>query len=149
MSKTQAIIDDIRAADRQAWQKLWDAINLGHKNDAVSDETWQRLLDPGSPVKGLVARLDGHLAGLVHYIIHPVTGHIEPVAYMQDLFVDPSFRHKGIARALVLHLAELGRQKKWVRLYWLAEAKNTEVQALYRHLGTKLDFSLYVLPLHK
>jgi hypothetical protein len=35
-----------------------------------------------------------------------------------------------------------------VRLYWLAEAKNGEAQALYRHLGAKLDFSLYVLPLH-
>ncbi len=148
MSKTQAIINDIQTADRQAWQRLWDANNLGHKNDAVSEETWRRLLDPASPVKGLVARLDGQLAGLVHYIIHPVTGHIEPVAYMQDLFVDPAFRRKGIARTLVTHLADLGRRKKWARLYWLAETKNSEAQALYRHLGAKLDFSLYVLPLH-
>jgi ribosomal protein S18 acetylase RimI-like enzyme len=148
MSKTQAIIDDIRADDREAWQRLWDANNLGHKNDAVSEETWRRLLDPASPVKGLVARLDEHIAGLVHYIIHPVTGHLEPVAYMQDLFVDPSFRRKGIARTLVLHLADLGRRKKWARIYWLAETKNSEAQALYRHMGVKLDFSLYVLPLH-
>lgn len=147
MSKIQAIIDDIHAADREEWQRLWDANNLGHKNEAVSAETFRRLLDPKSPVKGLAARMESRLVGLVHYIIHPVTGYIEPVAYMQDLFVDPAFRRKGIARMLVGQLAELGRQRKWARLYWLAETKNLEAQSLYRNLGVKLDFSLYILPL--
>lgn len=149
MSKTRVIIDDIRASDRDAWQRLWDANNLGHKNEAVSAETWKRLLDPSSIVNGFAARVDGQMVGLVHYILHPVTGHIEPVAYMQDLYVDPPFRRKGIARTLVAHLAELGKQKKWARLYWLAENSNSGAEALYRHLGAKLDFSLHVLPLRK
>lgn len=148
MSKNQVAIDDIRADDRDAWQLLWDANNLGHKNEAVSAETWRRLLDPSSPVHGFAARVDGRMVGLVHYILHPVTGHIQPVAYMQDLYVDPAFRRKGIARTLITHLAELGKQKKWARLYWLAENSNDGAQALYRRLGTKLDFSLHVLRLY-
>src|SRR5690242_15086407 len=144
MSKTRVIIDDICTDDRDAWQRLWDANNLGQKNETVSAETWKRLLDPSSPVHGFAARVDGQMVGLVHYILHPVTGHIQPVAYMQDLYVDPPFRRKGIARTLVTHLAALGKQKKWARLYWLAENSNGDAQALYRHLGAKLDFSLHV-----
>jgi ribosomal protein S18 acetylase RimI-like enzyme len=48
---------------------------------------------------------------------------------------------------LVSHLAELGQQQGWARLYWLAEASNKEAQALYKKLGLKLDFNLFVLPL--
>lgn len=87
------------------------------------------------------------MAGLVHYILHPVTGHIAPVCYMQDLFVDQRFRQRGIGRALVERLAQEGRRQKWARLYWLAESANEQAQALYRDLGLKLDFTFHVLPL--
>lgn len=147
MSKSELVIDDIRAGDYESWQRLWDENNLGHRNEAVTRETWRRLLDPASPVCGLAARHGGQMAGLVHYILHPVTGHIEPVAYMQDLYVDTSFRRKGIARTLVTELAALGQRRKWARLYWLAEANNAGAQALYKTLGVKLDFTLHVLPL--
>ena len=141
------VIDDIKPDDFDAWRKLWDANNLGHKNEAVTRETWNRLLNPVYPVHGLVARMDGKIAGLVHYVLHPVTGHIEPVAYMQDLYVDPAFRRQGVARALVEQLAVLGKREGWARLYWLAEGENARAQALYRNLGVRLDFSLHILPL--
>ena len=141
------VIDDIKPDDFDAWRKLWDANNLDHKNEAVTRETWNRLLNPVYPVHGLVARMDGKIAGLVHYVLHPVTGHIEPVAYMQDLYVDPAFRRQGVARALVEQLAVLGKREGWARLYWLAEGENARAQALYRNLGVRLDFSLHILPL--
>ena len=141
------VVDDIKPEDHDAWLKLWDANNLGQKNDAIAKVTWHRLLNPASPVGGLLARADGKPIGLVHYILHPVTGHVEPVAYMQDLYVDPAFRRRGIGRALVEKLAATGKGERWARIYWLAEQKNPEAQALYNKLGVKLDFSLHVLPL--
>ena len=141
------VIDEIAAGDYPAWGPLWDANNLGQKNEALKKVTWHRLMTPSSPVRGLVARSDGRIVGLVHYILHPVTGHVEPVAYMQDLYVDPSCRRKGIGRALVEKVAEIGKNEGWARLYWLAEKKNGEAQALYTKLGVTLDFSLHVLPL--
>ena len=137
----------LTAADRDEWLRLWDANNNGVRNDAVTNETWSRLLNPIYPVHGLLAHADGKAAGLVHYILHPVTGHIEPVCYMQDLFVDADHRRKGIARALVGQLAATGTVERWARLYWLAEAENAEAQGLYKSLGVKLNFSLHVLPL--
>jgi ribosomal protein S18 acetylase RimI-like enzyme len=66
---------------------------------------------------------------------------------MQDLYIDPASRRKGMARALVVALASLGATEGWTRLYWLAESKNEAAQNLYRTLGLKLDFTMHVLPL--
>ena len=49
--------------------------------------------------------------------------------------------------ALVEKLIAHGKGERWARIYWLAEQKNPEAQALYNKLGVKLDFSLHVLPL--
>lgn len=132
--------------DYDQWLTLWNANNQGHINNDVTAATWQRLMDDNQ-VRGLVAEADGEVAGLVHFILHPVTGHIKPVCYMQDVFVDPAHRRKGIGRALVTALARIGAEEGWARLYWLAEAQNKEAQSLYRNLGLKLDFTLHVLPL--
>lgn len=132
--------------DYEPWRALWDANNQGHKNEDVTAATWQRLMEDGQ-VRGLVAEDDGTVVGLVHFILHPVTGHNKPVCYMQDVFVDPAHRRKGIGRALVTALAHIGAAEGWARLYWLAEAHNQEAQSLYKNLGLKLDFTLHVLPL--
>ena len=143
----KTVVNSITPEDYDAWIKLWDANNLGQKNDDVTTMTWHRLLNAASPVSGFLARLDGKVVGLVHYILHAVTEHIEPVAYMEDLYVDPSYRRRGIGKALVEAVAAKGKNEGWARLYWLAEEKNVEAQALYLKMGVQLDFSLHVLPL--
>ncbi len=127
------------------WLPLWDGNNLGTRDEAVTAQTWSRLNDPSSPVHGLVATRGGALVGLVHYILHPTTGALNDVCYMQDVYVAPAMRQKGIARKMVQALAQKGRTEKWTRLYWLAEAQNKAAQALYKNLGVKLDFTLHIM----
>lgn len=141
------VINGLQDKDFEEWLALWDGNNGGQRNDEVTRETWNRLLSPVFPVHGFVARAGGKMAGLVHYILHPVTGHIMPVCYMQDLYVAPEFRKRGIGRALVEHLAAIGKNEGWARMYWLAESGNDAAQALYKDLGFKLDFTLHILPL--
>lgn len=141
-------IQPLSQQDYDQWQPLWDANNQGQGNPAVTEETWRRLLDSNSPVNGLGAfDQTGVMTGLLHYILHPVTGHIQPVCYMQDVYIDPAHRRQGIARALVQKLAETGTHEKWARIYWLAELDNQAAQNLYKDIGFKLGFSLHVLPL--
>ncbi len=140
-------INDITAQDFGSWLKLWDANNNGQRDEDVTAETWARLTNSIFPVHGLTARKGDELVGFLHYILHPVTGHINPACYMQDLYIDPSCRRQGTARKLVEHLTTIGKREKWSRLYWLAETSNQEAQALYKNLGLKLDFSFYVQPL--
>lgn len=139
-------IRSLSRTDYGRWRVLWDANNQKHSPEDITAATWQRLMDDDQ-VRGLVAEDDGEVAGFLHFILHPVTGHIKPVCYMQDVFVDPLHRRKGIGRALVTTLAQIGAEENWARLYWLAEAHNKEAQSLYKNLGLKLDFTVHVLPL--
>lgn len=128
------------------WLPLWDGNNLGHRDEKVTSETWARLTDPDFPVHGLLAEQDSRLVGLLHYVIHPTTGNIKPVCYMQDVYVDPEFRRQGIARKLIEELvAQAKSHKQWARLYWLAESHNEAAQTLYQTLGVKMDFTLHML----
>ncbi len=146
MSKIK--IRPLEPNDFPDWLPLWDGNNQGQRNEAVTTETWARLTDPDYPVFGLCAENSGKMAGILHYILHPTTGSIQPVCYMQDLYVDPRARQKGIGKALVQELAGLGKAEKWARLYWLAEEDNKAAQKLYKNLGVKLNFSLHVMPLN-
>lgn len=136
----------LATSDYDQWVMLWNGNNQGHINEEVTAATWKRLME-NDQVRGLAAFDGDDMAALVHFILHPVTGHIKQVCYMQDLYVDPQHRRKGIGRQLVEALAIRGRSEGWARMYWLAEAHNREAQMLYKNLGLKLDFTLHVLPL--
>lgn len=140
-------IRPLQNPDFPAWLPLWDGNNMGRRNEEVTAETWSRLIDSGSPVNGLAAFNGGEMRGFVHYILHPTTGYIRPVCYMQDVYVDPEHRRKGIARTLVQELTKIAKKEQWGRLYWFAENSNEAAQALYKNLGVKLDFALHVMPL--
>lgn len=137
----------VTPADHAAWLRLWHDNNGADIDPAVTAQTWARLNDPDSAVNGLLARDGDQVCGLVHFILHPVTGNLNHACYMQDLFVDPAYRRRGVGTALVAQLAALGRMAGWARLYWLAESANPEAQGLYRKLGVRLDFTFHVMPL--
>ena len=132
------------------WLLLWDGNNMGKRDEVITTETWARINDSDSPVNGLGA-FDGEtMVGFLHYILHPVTGHIGPACYMQDVFVDPEHRRKGIAKKLVQELAKYGQKASrsgpsWARIYWVADNDNEEAQALYKNIGVKLNFALHVM----
>tara|TARA_R110002095_G_scaffold127694_2_gene110720 strand:+ start:3055 stop:3447 length:393 start_codon:yes stop_codon:yes gene_type:complete len=127
---------------------LWDGNNLGNRDEAVTAETWNRLCDPqNTQVNGLCAFMNDRITGIVHYILHPTTGSIQPVCYMQDVYIDPDYRRKGIGKRLVNEVTEIGKREKWTRMYWLTQFGNVEAKSMYENFGVKLDFTLYVLPI--
>ena len=145
--KNKLQIRPLEPSDFPDWLPLWDGNNMGQRDQALTTETWARLTDKNYPVHGLGAFQDGKLCGLLHYILHPTTGAIEPVCYMQDVYVDPDARGNGIAKTMIRELAQIGREKKWARMYWIAQSDNESAQKLYNNFGQKLDFTLHVLPL--
>jgi ribosomal protein S18 acetylase RimI-like enzyme len=144
------IVAPLNPADYDSWLPLWLANMENSVSEEITAETWRRICDPASPVGGLGVRTaeNAPLIGICHYITHPTTGNLNPVCYMQDLYIDTGARRQGLARTLVTYLAALGQASGWARLYWLAEAENAGAQALYKSLGYKLNFTLHVLPLN-
>jgi GNAT superfamily N-acetyltransferase len=74
---------------------------------------------------------------------------LAPAWVLNDLYVAPGFRRRGVARALLQHAADFARATTAVRLELRTQHTNREARALYESLGWKLDeqFSRYTLPL--
>lgn len=133
------------AEQREAWLKIWHESVSGQLAAKVRDATWDRLIDEDVPLFGFLAYIDERTpVGYLHYALHPITGALEPAAYMQDLFVLPQYRRRGYARALMKALTQRGQSEKWDRIVWYAEGDNETAGKFYEEFGTKLNFNFYI-----
>jgi GNAT superfamily N-acetyltransferase len=128
------VIRDAAAADGAQWRRLWRAYNAFYGTtlqEAVTAQTWRRILDPGSPIFARLAEREGRVVGCAVAVLHEGTWTTEPACYLEDLFVDPAARGCGVGRALIDDLLERARRRGWSRLYWHTEANNTAARHLY------------------
>ena len=58
--------------------------------------------------------------------------------YLEDLFVRPAFRGKGLGKALLSHLARLCIENGWSRLQWSVLDWNTPSIEFYKSLGGEM-----------
>ena len=100
-------IRPVSAADHAAWLPLWQTYLRFYNTelpDAVSENTWQRLLDPSEPTHAALAWADDKAVGMVHFIYHRSNWSIENSCYLQDLLVVPETRGTGVGRLLIEHV---------------------------------------------
>ncbi len=150
MPQPAAIIRDPTAADETAWRALWSQYNAFYETtiaEAVTAQTWRRLLDPASPVFGRLAVGDREVAGFSVSVLHDSTWTLAPVCYLEDLFVAPGARGRGIGRLLIQDVIDRGKADGWARVYWHTRANNHPARRLYDKFATADDFVRYRLPL--
>ena len=127
-------IRDAEAGDEAAWRRLsgdylaFYAVDL---DDAVTAQTWARILDPASRVKIRVALDAGRMVGFAIHHHHDSTWVMTPDGYLEDLYLDPDARGKGIGRALIDDLIAICRANGWSRLYWHTNRDNAQARKLY------------------
>jgi GNAT superfamily N-acetyltransferase len=141
-----AEIRALTGADRDSWQPLWRGYQAFYKvqiPDAVSDETWRRLLDPAEPMWAALAHTDGRAVGLVHWIRHRSCWTVGDYVYLQDLFVAPDARGKGVGRHLIEHVYAAARQAGCARVYWLTHETNRDAMILYDRVAERSGFVQY------
>ncbi len=134
--------------DEAAWRSLW----LGYCSfygvalaPEVTDRTWKRILDPDSAVMCVVAEVEGQVYGFANCVMHENTWQTQPVCYLEDLFVLPAARGRGIGAALIDWLRNAMRAEGWARLYWMTHEDNTDARALYDRFARADGFVRYVV----
>lgn len=85
----------------------------------------------------LMADWDGAPAGFALYFYNFSTFLAKPGIYIEDLFVRPDFRRKGIARAMFRHLAQKAVAEGCGRLEWWVLDWNEDALGFYRSLGAR------------
>lgn len=139
----------IEARDESRWRELWAGYLRFYKSELpeeVTRRTWARILDPASCVHGIVAEQPGDgVIGLAHYLIHESTWATTPVCYLEDLFVDPSKRAKGVGEMLIDWLVAEVAAQGWSSLYWHTSENNYRARGLYDKYTPHSGFVRYVV----
>jgi GNAT superfamily N-acetyltransferase len=140
---------DIRLArepDFAQWLPLWKGYQRFYETDiaeGTTATTWSRFHDPAEPMHCAVAEQDGRLIGMVHYIRHRSCWTVGDYVYLQDLFVDPDVRGRGVGRALIEHVYASAAQTGASRVWWLTHESNATAMVLYDRIAQKSGFVQY------
>ena len=94
-----------------------------------------------------VAELDGEIAGAVSLWIAPRLNWTTPEAWIPDLYVDPAFRRRGAARALLDSCVEEARRRGCHRLRLESGHHRAEAHRLYETYGFEHHARAYALML--
>jgi len=84
------------------------------------------------------AEWDGAVVGFALWFLNFSTFSGRSGIYLEDLFVRPAHRHKGIGKALMIHLAARCVENGWARLQWAVLDWNTPSIDFYKSLGAEL-----------
>jgi GNAT superfamily N-acetyltransferase len=88
-------------------------------------------------VHGHVAEVDGEIAAMALWFLSFSTWDGVAGIYLEDLFVRPRFRRRGLARALLAALAAECLDNGYTRLSWAVLDWNADAIALYAKIGAQ------------
>lgn len=108
---------------------------LLHEVDATEADIAQSLSGSNPRVFCEIAEWDGKPAGFALWFYSYSTFRGRHGIWLEDLFVDPDFRGKGIGKALIKHLARRCAVEDLPRLAWSVLDWNTPSIDFYKSIG--------------
>lgn len=127
------MIRPIALNDKERWLDLFKQYIVFYKSNLADEQfelTWNRI-NSDFNINGLIAELDGEVVGFAHYIFRPSTWDKNDFCYLEDLFVDPAVRSKGVGLALIKELEDIALKNGTKRLYWTTAPDNETARRLY------------------
>ena len=140
----------IEEKDKDQWLKLWAGYLEFYKSTISSEQTeltWKRLINNELKMFGFVAESEEGVIGFTHCLFRPSTWTETDYCYLEDLYVNPNIRGKGIGRALMNKVIEFAKEKKSKRVYWTTQEFNKTARVLYDSFTPVSEFVQYRLPL--
>lgn len=117
--------------------ELADYEKLRHEVDAGFDDIARDLFGANPRVFAQIAEWNGEVAGFSLWFYNYSTFRGRHGIYLEDLFVRPAFRGKGIGKALIVNLARRCVDESLPRFQWSVLDWNTPSIEFYEALGAK------------
>jgi GNAT superfamily N-acetyltransferase len=95
------------------------------------------LFGPRPYAECVIARWQGEPAGFALFFHNYSTFLGRPGVYLEDLFVKPDLRGKGIGRELLKYLAKVAVERNCGRLEWSVLDWNESAIGFYKSLGAE------------
>jgi diamine N-acetyltransferase len=106
--------------------------------DATEDELARALFGAEPRVFCDIAEWDGEPSGFALWFMNFSSFRGRHGIYLEDLFVRPSHRGRGIGKALLVNLARRCVEKGWTRFEWSVLDWNAPSIAFYKSLGASI-----------
>ncbi|WP_333828824.1 GNAT family N-acetyltransferase [Pararhodobacter sp.] len=87
------------------------------------------------------------LVGFAHAFDLPEILSGRRAGQLDDLFVAPEARGAGVARALIMALAGIGRERGWTHLRWLVPQDQPSARRLYEKIAAPAPWDSFVIDL--
>jgi GNAT superfamily N-acetyltransferase len=140
-----------QAGDKADWRRLYEGYATFYKrpmNDDIADRVWSWVTGGSGVLDALVAHDGkGRVVGLAHFrqMPRPLTGTM--AGFLDDLFVEPELRGRGVGEKLIEALKQEGRRRGWTIIRWLTADDNYRARFLYDQHATRTGWITYQIDL--
>jgi GNAT superfamily N-acetyltransferase len=104
---------------------------------ATPDDFRKHLFGPHAAAEAAVAEVEGEPAGFALWFSTFSTFRGQPGLYLEDIFVKPVYRGRGIGKGLLASVAKRAVERGCGRLEWSVLDWNTPAIGFYRSLGAR------------
>ena len=119
-------------------RELAEYEKLTHEVEATEAMIDAALFGPQARVSCDFAEWNGEPVGFAFWFLNFSTFSGRPGIYLEDIFVRPAFRGRGIGKGLMAHLARKCVENGWARLQWSVLDWNTPSIEFYKSLGGEM-----------
>jgi len=144
------VVSELCLQDKAEWESLYygyaDFYQVPMDQD-ILDTVWSWIFDQDNAFYALVAKDDsGSYLGLMHYRAMPSPLRGKMVGFLDDLFIKPEYRGKGIVDALYEALNSCAADKGWPFIRWITAENNYRGRGVYDKLSDKTQWVTYQMP---
>ncbi|MFN8126333.1 MAG: GNAT family N-acetyltransferase [Candidatus Nanopelagicales bacterium] len=147
---TSYTLREIASDDFVRWRDLFAQYCTFYEtdfSDEKADTVWGWLQDPAHPEEGRLLCADDEVIGLLHFRPQPLTLIGGDVGFVDDLFIDPAARGRGLGAFVAEQLTDIARDRGWPSLQWLTADDNYRGRTLYDRFAKRTMWITYELDL--
>jgi GNAT superfamily N-acetyltransferase len=108
---------------------------LLHETSITEEDIVRDAFGPNPKFRAIIAEYDGHLAGYAILFDFYSTFQGRTGLFLEDIFVRPQFRGKGIGKAILAHVAGIAWREKYFCMRWEVLDWNKSAIDFYNSLG--------------
>ena len=142
------MIRAIKIEDKKDWEKLYKGYADFYKvemNDEILTTVWKWLFDQNHEVSGLVYEENYKLIALAHYRKMPSPLRGKYIGFLDDLFVEPNQRKKGVGEKIIREIKVISKRNNWNLVRWITRDDNIKAKSLYKRFSKKTNWEVYEL----
>jgi GNAT superfamily N-acetyltransferase len=119
-------------------QALADYEKLSHLVTGNPEKLEKHLFGECPFIESIVAEWDEEIVGFALFFPNYSTFLTQPGLYIEDIFVLPEYRRRGIGKALLLYIIQLASEREAGRLEWSVLDWNSPAIAFYEKMGATI-----------